>query len=99
MLKELIIAYDKHCVLYPAGAGIVLNFMFGPKIDPMASALAFGALGGFCWYVLKAIFITMDNVAHWPKDKPFFHDNAITAYDRTFAETIGKASREGKHND
>jgi hypothetical protein len=66
--------------------------LYGPKVEIVLSAFYCGVLGGGGWYVLKAFYITADNIAHWPKDKPFFSDGTITEYDRNFSRAVGDAT-------
>lgn len=97
ILADLIEKFDRHCILYSAGIGIVLNLLFGPEINVVAAAAAFGTLGGISWYALKAVFITTNTVVNWECDHPgepmfISGEGCLTEYDRSMAKAIGEAT-------
>lgn len=89
-------------IIYSALAGVIGNFLFGPKpADPVGAAFIFAFLALIIYYPLKALAVTCGTVKRMRAEgKPLFEAGGLTEYDSEFARQVGeaaaKATRENK---
>ena len=91
--------YDEHPFFYSACIGVVMNFFYGPKFEPVSAACLFGGLVGGLWSVGKAFLITGNTISTMRANgEPLFKAGGLTEYDsemtRRIAEEIVKAQRQ-----
>ena len=91
--------FDKHAILYLFGIAVLICPFFTNAKEPLVAGLGVGIIFCVIYYVLKAAMITTSTVVNWETDhpgEPMFKSSGLTAYDREFAETVGRAAGEAK---
>jgi hypothetical protein len=101
MLEQAIEKFDDHCLLYFAGIGFVLG-LFNVPANPFPAAFGMTVLGGFTWYIGKAILTTADTITTWDErhpEEPMFKtgEGCLTAYDSEICRRTGVETARELH--